>query len=530
MSQRILGIVVGALVLAHVGLFAYVVAARLTFPFELEWMTGSVLDHVERIAQGHPLYAEPSADFIPFIYPPLYYWIAAKLGGSFLVCRLLSLSAAAIQAACAYRLALLLGAPRGWSLLAVGLFLACFGYVGWWYDIERSDTLFVAMMVSATTLLAWRRTAVTCALAGALVGLGFFAKQPAVAFAIALTFGVALAPGADEKRRWSNAAFFLCAAAAVFLVVGALFRASNPRFYYFLFGVPRSHGILPALLAEVATEDLVHGLVLVAATLLFAWQALRSPRRTGAEIVFTSALLAGAAGALSSRLHIGGWINVLQQWTTFASVACAVLAARADASVSSRMKLASRAAVAVQLLLLVYDPMVRTPARRYANDTRKLHELVAELEQRGEVLFVGRGHVTKHRHFHISALADVVLADGSSPADLRRALEERRFAAILDDGYKRGETPKKLWPAVMLEDIHDLRDLLLANYFVARRIDDAWTDLAMPAPARPCWVFLPRTNVVAGLSHEELVERKLREMTLAEKGTAQDEIEERAAR
>src|SRR5262245_34727973 len=61
------------------GMFLYVVLRRLAFPYELEWMTGSVMDHVERVREGQPLYAPPTADWIPYLYPPLYYWLAALL-------------------------------------------------------------------------------------------------------------------------------------------------------------------------------------------------------------------------------------------------------------------------------------------------------------------------------------------------------------------------------------------------------------------------------------------------------------------
>src|SRR5215472_15815165 len=54
-----------------------IIAARIGYPYEVEWMSGAILDHVERVRNGAPLYGPPSAAFTPFIYTPGYYWVCA---------------------------------------------------------------------------------------------------------------------------------------------------------------------------------------------------------------------------------------------------------------------------------------------------------------------------------------------------------------------------------------------------------------------------------------------------------------------
>ena len=66
-----------------VGLLAYTVAGRLLFPYDLEWMEGGLLIHAWRVLHGQALYVYPTSDFIPFIYPPLYHWLTAAVGGVF---------------------------------------------------------------------------------------------------------------------------------------------------------------------------------------------------------------------------------------------------------------------------------------------------------------------------------------------------------------------------------------------------------------------------------------------------------------
>ena len=98
----------------------FVILVRVRFPYELEWMTGSTLDHIERARAGQPIYAPPSADWIPFLYPPLYYGVAAAFAKGFLGCRLLSILAAGLQMVCIRSLARALGAPRFWQAVAIG--------------------------------------------------------------------------------------------------------------------------------------------------------------------------------------------------------------------------------------------------------------------------------------------------------------------------------------------------------------------------------------------------------------------------
>src|SRR5437867_2599 len=80
-------------------LLVYLVIAlrRMSFPFELEWMEGASIGHVDRLLHGLPLYAKPSLDFTPFIYPPLYFivsaWVAKLTGNGFLPLRLVSFAA-----------------------------------------------------------------------------------------------------------------------------------------------------------------------------------------------------------------------------------------------------------------------------------------------------------------------------------------------------------------------------------------------------------------------------------------------------
>src|SRR5262245_34390996 len=61
------------------GMFAWVVARRIAYPYDLEWMESGMLCHALRLYEGQPIYAAPSVDFIPHLYTPLYPAVVALL-------------------------------------------------------------------------------------------------------------------------------------------------------------------------------------------------------------------------------------------------------------------------------------------------------------------------------------------------------------------------------------------------------------------------------------------------------------------
>ena len=76
---------------------AWLVARRIGYPYDLEWLEGATLWHAQRLLDGQPIYAPPSLDFVPHPYTPLYPWLLALLGRvfgvSYVVGRALSVAA-----------------------------------------------------------------------------------------------------------------------------------------------------------------------------------------------------------------------------------------------------------------------------------------------------------------------------------------------------------------------------------------------------------------------------------------------------
>jgi hypothetical protein len=176
----------GVWVLALVTCFAW----RIGFALELEWMEGGSLHQALRLQQGLAIYPEPSAQFVPFLYTPLYPAVLAALGVvlplDFVLARAISVASVVAIALGLWKLVGDEGKPRAHQAAAVGLW--CSGYVfGFrWYDVARADSLFLALLLWGLVLLRGAKGRPGQAvLAGVLVALAFWTKQTAAVFVVA---------------------------------------------------------------------------------------------------------------------------------------------------------------------------------------------------------------------------------------------------------------------------------------------------------------------------------------------------------
>jgi len=132
--------------MSAVYIIMYIVLAilRMPCPFELEWMEGAMVDHVVWMLAGNPLYPEPSLDFVPFIYAPIYFYVSAGIswliGVGFFPLRLVSVLASLGSLVVIF--AFVRKETLSWqaALLASGLFAATYELSDVWFDIARVDS------------------------------------------------------------------------------------------------------------------------------------------------------------------------------------------------------------------------------------------------------------------------------------------------------------------------------------------------------------------------------------------------------
>ncbi|MFQ5416689.1 MAG: glycosyltransferase family 39 protein [Myxococcota bacterium] len=473
-----------AAALGAIGVYLVVALLRVDYPFEIEWMEGGALGHVERILAGEPLYAPPSLNFTAFVYTPLYFWLAsvfsAVSGGGFAPLRAVSLVASLLCFALVGHYVARESGDRGAGWLAAGLLAATFEISGSWFDLARIDSLFLAWTLAAVTALRFGRSAFAGVFAGLLAAAAFFTKQSALpVFAPFL-----LCAWVERRALWG--AFFATFAAVVATGCIALDTNTDGWFSYYAFELPAQHALRWRKLESFWRWDLIAKLPI--ATLAAAAFFARSRTRVADGRRFHACLAFGLIGSsLLARLHSGGYVNVLMPAYSGIAIFAGLAAVALPGSVARVRRPAAVLAIfsmfLIQFGLLAYDPRSQLPG----DDDRAAGEaLLATIRaEDGDVLVVHHGYlpglVGKPTSSQWMAVRDVLRA-GRHPAGERlraeviEAITARRYAAIIVDGD---------W----------FEEDLLASYALRGPVFDG--DVFWPVtghPTRPEWIYEPRSS------------------------------------
>ncbi len=141
----------------YVVMFIAVALLRIGYPYELDWMEGMGVDHVQRILDGKSLYVPPSIDFVPSIYTPLYYYTAALpaaiLGNGPVPLRLVTIAATLGCLALIFSFVRRETGSRYAAMIAAGLFAGTYYLCESRFDVARVDMLFVFFLLCAVWLL-----------------------------------------------------------------------------------------------------------------------------------------------------------------------------------------------------------------------------------------------------------------------------------------------------------------------------------------------------------------------------------------
>ncbi len=419
-----------------VGLYLYIALSRITYPYELEWMEGGSLEQVGRILAGQPLYVKPSLEFIPYIYTPAYFYVAAAAswigGAGFTPLRVVSL----LSSLCCFALvfALVRHESRSglYGLIAAGLFAATFRLGGGWFDLARVDSLFMALLLGGVLALRLRPTIAGSALAATLFFLSFMTKQPAAVLAAAMAAGCL-----PMRSGWARLAFPAVFAGMAGLAVAGFDAATAGWFWYYVFRLPAEHTIEHPLLLGFWSHDVFRPLTIAA--LLTGVFLYRVAARRAGELSFYLALVGGLIGiAWLSRIHSGGYDNVLMPL----HAALAIGGGLGVASMrGTRFESAAALACLIQFGLLAYAPANQVPPARDREAGDRLVATIAGFQ--GDVFIPMHGYLAQRagkRAFTGGMAFDDVRRgrDESIIRDLETevgtSLSEGRFDAVILDG------------------------------------------------------------------------------------------------
>ncbi|MGK3991632.1 glycosyltransferase family 39 protein [Sorangium sp. So ce136] len=464
---------------AALGTYVVLGIIHLRYPFELEWMEGGIVEAVRRVVDGQKLYVKPTVEYVPFLYAPLYFYVAAAfskvLGVSLLSARLVSYLASLAAIALVARFVHRETGRKLAALLAAGVFAAAYHLSAGFYDLARVDSLFVLLLLSALYVVRFRRSVGSGVAAAALFTLALLTKQSASVIFVPVAVYALL----TERRR--GLAFAAAGAAMMVGSVVVLDRIHDGWFWYFVFWLPRQHPWVPQMWTDFWLDDLMRPLSVSCLFALFyvmvdrgvfssldpsgarAAEPEELPGRGSAAAVAArpgeGAALRGAryfylftaAGMLAAswtgRLHAGGWPNVIMPGFAILAIFFGLGVQGAIDAASGlaaprrhRIEAFLLAVAAVQFACLAYKPSRYAPKSRDAKAGAHLVDKIRKIE--GEVFIPAHGHLAtlagKRAYAHEMPIIDI-LGIGGGPAgvdlraDIAKAIEEKRFSAIIVD-------------------------------------------------------------------------------------------------
>ncbi len=354
--------------LAPIAVYVWIALHRIGYPFEIDWMEGGSVELAARVAGGHSLYTAPSLAFVGWTYPPLYYWLAAVVakvtGVGFLPLRLVSLVASLVSMATLAAIVVRETGERVAGLVAAGLFAATFQISGSWFDTGRVDSMFLALTLLA---VAWGRRARGMrggVALGLLAFLAFFTKQTALLALLPVLVYLAFA----RTRVGVPALLTLLGLALASTVV--LDGLTHGWYRYYVFDELAQQPWAKQVWVSFWVDDVLHKqwpvLILVITgglSLMFRGRARVRLDWRSPSVYYAAATVGLVASAWASRLHTGGYTNVLMP----AYAAFALLAGLVCGQLFRDRRRAAviGALVAVillaQLALLAYPPDSQIP-------------------------------------------------------------------------------------------------------------------------------------------------------------------------
>ncbi len=435
-GHRLIAIARGAalaLAVLFAAAFVWVALSRVAYPFDLEWMEGAELTHSRELLAGRAIYRAPSADFIAFGYQPLYPAVVACLGRVFglnpWTGRVVSIASTLVLASLVARVTVRETKSAFFGAMGAGLCLASYPVTGFWFDLVRVDSLFLALLFGALCVAHESSSRYGWLLTALLLFAAYKAKQ------LALPFFVVPLPGLVRQSK-SRAILFAVASVAFIVADRVVGDALTGGWYsFFVAKIPTGQpydwrritvGFWVRAMAQMPV-------VMVAATLDCARAVRRRPPLGALGDTWRLAAFVGIAVTLAAWARPGGASNNFLTTYLFA-IPPALRELHRRSTIDSSARALPFALLAAQFLALAYDPREIVPTSAQVSAGRAF---IARLERvPGPVLVPEHPWYAvlagKEPSYHSNALWELrrTIGEDRWPADLRARIATGQYAAI----------------------------------------------------------------------------------------------------
>ena len=464
---------------------------RLMYPYEVEWMEGAMLDHVVRILSGKPIYSAPSIDFIPWLYPPLYYYVVALVakvvGIGFFAGRIVSFASTLITAGLMSWMVQRITKNRVFAFLTIAAYFATYHATGYYFDIVRNDAFFSAIIIILAFVpmrLQGKMGAIATAI---LFVIAFLTRQQAVFFLPPLVVWFWIR---DKK---TGMIFTVSAIALTLIAHFAIYSATHGWSTFYMFTIPSAKRADFSIIRMFdAFPNFALGPFAISTVAMFILPLLKKEGAGGWSRFFASdtgliimmALAALAAGAMSLG-NEGGDRNVMMPFAAFV-LPLLPIALHEIRSAKPAFARYVYLGFLFQFVALYFNPlsgkMVIASARQRAGGDEFMRKLRA---MPGEVYIPYHGYIArqagKPSHAQLLATIDVLRVHDTTSA---------RLQADLDSAFARHR-----FSAVIMEESDAFRLDSVAHYTLAGRMiaePNVYLTRVGDRSTRPEFVFVPK--------------------------------------
>ena len=306
---QLLRLALFSITVAYLVIYIWVVYYRIRYPFDLEWIEGGMVNQVARLVHGQSMYVAPGINYVPFLYPPVYFYFSALasllFGTGLFTLRLVSFLASLASFTTIF-LIVHAETKNVWAaILSTGLFAAAFRVTGAWLDIARVDSLFLALWLLFIYFVRGRKSTGHAVLTGLLAALAYLTKQTALIACVPILVYLFWC-------NWKYALTCLGVAALTIAVTTLVLNHASAGWYsYYVFGLlSQQTEWLPQEFITFWKDDLLVHLPL--ATLFAIFFLIGRPKQEQNTLYLWLSILTGAlAGSFLTRVKIGGYERVI---------------------------------------------------------------------------------------------------------------------------------------------------------------------------------------------------------------------------
>ncbi len=482
-----------AVAIAFTAMYFAAALPRLVYPYDLDFLEDSVLMEAVRFANSQPVYIPPNAVFNPHVYMPLYFWLGGLLfklaGPSLLLLRSLSLAATLATTLAIYWISKRESEKQWIALTGAGLFLAGYAISGYWYELARVDSLFVALTIWGLAFAVYAEGVThRLILAAVLLALATFTKQ--TGFAVGASIAIFLLITTGRRAGWFVLVFFALTVAPAMLIN----KLTGGWFFYHIFYIGTADPTETSRLVSFV-KDKIFG-VMAGLSLEAILAVILYVRRSGLRALLNQPWFAGITLAVVisglGRFRVGGNLNNLMPAYTLLCLSPALLFHAAHLPSTDAPPAPSRwpwfewltaAVVLAQFALSAYSPASHIPSVAMRRSGDELIHQIAAVD----------GPVLVMMHPYYAMLAGKVPSTQIAtlwyvrhrgelplPSDFVDRIKTQYYAEIISDGSS-------------FETETALQTLLTTYYVPARSLG---YDQAPPTNTgvvvRPSLIYLPR--------------------------------------